>query len=41
MDWDVTEASVLEHGCIYVKFADGLEGKVRFQPTAYRGFWVE
>lgn len=41
MDWDVTEAGVLEHGCIYVKFADGLEGKVRFQPTAYRGVFAK
>ena len=37
MDWDVVEARVLEHGCIYVKFADGLEGKVRFKPSAYQG----
>lgn len=37
MEWDVVEARVLEHGCIYVKFADGLAGKVRFQPSAYRG----
>jgi hypothetical protein len=37
MDWDVKEARVVEHGCIYVKFANGLEGKVRFQPTAFRG----
>jgi len=37
MKWDVVEAYVIEHGCIFVKFADGLEGNVRFQPTAYRG----
>lgn len=37
MKWDVVEARVLEPGCFKVKFADGLEGKVRFAPTAYRG----
>lgn len=37
MEWDVVEAYVVEHGCIHVKFADGLEGNVRFQPSAYRG----
>lgn len=37
MEWDVVEARVLEHGCIYVKFADGIEGKVRFNNSAYRG----
>lgn len=37
MEWDVVEARVLEHGCIYVKFADGIEGKVQFNDSAYRG----
>ena len=30
MDWDVVEACVLEPGRFRVKFADGLEGTVRF-----------
>lgn len=37
MDWDVLEARVLEHGSFHVRFADGLEGVVRFSPSAYRG----
>lgn len=37
MDWDVLEARVLEHGSFHVRFADGLEGIVRFSPSAYRG----
>lgn len=37
MEWDIVEARVVEHGCIHVKFADGLEGNMRFQPSAYRG----
>ena len=30
------EAHVVESGCFYVKFADGVEEKVRFVPSAYR-----
>ncbi len=37
MKWDVVEARVIEHGRIHVKFADGLEGTVRFESSAYRG----
>ena len=37
MEWDVIEARVVEPGCFQVKFADGVEGKVRFAPSAYRG----
>ena len=37
MEWDVIEARVLEPGRFCVKFADGLEGTVRFAPSAYRG----
>lgn len=37
MEWDVIEARVLEPGRFRVKFADGLEGTVRFAPSAYRG----
>jgi hypothetical protein len=37
VEWDVIEACVVEHGRIHVKFADGLEGHVRFEPSAYRG----
>lgn len=37
MKWDVVEARIIEPCCFHVKFADGLEGRVRFAPTAYRG----
>jgi hypothetical protein len=40
MQWDVVEARVVEHGCIWVKFSDGLEGEVRFAPSAYRGVFA-
>ena len=41
MDWEVVEARVLEHGSFQVKFADGLEGVVRFAPSAYRGVFAK
>jgi hypothetical protein len=41
MDWDVVEARVLEPGCFWVKFADGLEGTVRFAPSAYKGVFAK
>jgi hypothetical protein len=37
MKWDVVDVCVLEPGCLHVKFADGLEGKVRFLCSAYKG----
>jgi len=37
MEWDVIEAVVIEPGCFWVRFADGVEGRVRFAPSAYRG----
>jgi hypothetical protein len=41
MEWDVIEARVLEPGRFCVKFADGLEGTVRFAPSAYRGVFAK
>ena len=41
MKWDVVDAHVVEHGCFKVKFADGLEGTVRFAPSAYRGVFAK
>ncbi len=41
MGWDVVEARVLEPGCFQVKFADGLEGTVRFAPSAYKGVFAK
>ncbi len=41
MEWDVIEACVVEHGRIHVKFADGREGNVRFEPSAYRGVFAK
>jgi hypothetical protein len=40
MHSDVVEAKVLEPGRFQVRFADGLEGTVRFAPTAYRGVFA-
>ena len=37
LHWEVIEATVIEHGRIHVRFADGLEGDVQFLPSAYRG----
>ena len=36
-NWEVIEVKVITHGCLHVRFADGLEGPVRFLPSAYRG----
>jgi hypothetical protein len=41
MHWDVIEARVLEPGRLEVKFADGLQGTVRFADTAYRGVFAK
>lgn len=41
MEWDVIEARVVEPGCFQVKFADGVEGKVRFSSSAYRGVFAK
>lgn len=40
MDWDVIEAHVIAPGVFSVRFADGLEGRVRFEPSAYRGVFA-
>lgn len=37
MNWDVIEVKVVNHGCLHIRFADGLEGQVEFMPSAYRG----
>ncbi len=37
LEWDVIEARVVEPGCFQVELADGVEGKVRFPPSAYCG----
>jgi hypothetical protein len=37
LNWEVIEAKVIEHGRLHVRFADGLEGQVRFLPSAYSG----
>jgi hypothetical protein len=41
MHWDVVAARVVEPGGFWVKFADGLEGRVHFAPTAYRGVFAK
>lgn len=36
-DWRITEVSVLDDKSIRVRFTDGLEGVVRFQPDFFQG----
>ena len=36
----VADAKVLEPGRVRVRFADGLEGTVRFAPSAYGGIFA-
>jgi hypothetical protein len=41
MDWDVTDVRVEGHHAIRVRFKDGLEGLVKFMPSAFRGVFTE
>lgn len=40
MDCDVVQARVIEPERFSVRFADGLEGTVRFLPSAYHGVFA-
>ena len=40
MNWDVTSAEVAENFSLRVKFRDGVEGVVRFLPSAFRGVFA-
>jgi hypothetical protein len=37
MFWDVAEAKITEPNTLWVLFADGTEGSVKFLPSAFRG----
>ncbi len=37
MHWDVTEVRVESDWILFVRFADGLSGRVRFAPGFFRG----
>jgi hypothetical protein len=41
MHWNVVDAKVIEPGCFRVRFADGLEGTVRFAASAYKGVFAK
>jgi hypothetical protein len=40
MLWDVTEVKVAGPSTLWVKFADGTEGSVKFLPSAFRGVFA-
>ena len=40
MNWDVTEVKVIDHTALRVRFHDGLEGEVKFLPSAFRGVFT-
>jgi len=37
MYWDVLEVKVIDQTSLWVRFQDGLEGVVKFLPSAFRG----
>ncbi|MGB8840607.1 MAG: DUF2442 domain-containing protein [Aliidongia sp.] len=37
MIWDVTEVKITDPNTLWVRFADGTEGSVKFLPSAFRG----
>jgi hypothetical protein len=40
MNWDVIEASLTAPATLHVRFCDGLEGIVTFQPSFFRGVFA-
>jgi Protein of unknown function (DUF2442) len=40
MPWDVTEVKVQSDAALWVRFHDGLQGKVTFLPSAFRGVFA-
>jgi hypothetical protein len=40
MPWDVTEVKVAGPTTLWVRFADGTEGSVKFMPSAFRGVFA-
>ncbi|MYM68045.1 DUF2442 domain-containing protein [Pseudoduganella sp. FT55W] len=41
MDWDVTDVRVESDYAIWVRFKDGVEGMVKFMPSAFRGVFSD
>jgi len=41
MDWDVTEVKLHGEHALWVRFSDGVEGEVKFMPSAFRGVFAE
>jgi hypothetical protein len=40
MDWDVTDVRVEGDYALWVRFKDGVEGIVKFMPSAFRGVFA-
>jgi len=40
MEWDVIEIRLAGEFAIWVRFKDGVEGVVKFLPTAFRGIFA-
>lgn len=40
MHWDVTEAKILQDNTLLVRFKDGVEGRVTFKPSFFRGVFA-
>jgi len=40
MLWDVTEVKIAGPATLWVRFADGTEGNVKFLPSAFRGVFA-
>lgn len=41
MDWDVTDVRLEGEHALWVRFKDGLEGMVKFTPSAFRGVFAQ
>ena len=41
MDWDVMEVRLHGEHALWVRFQDGVEGAVKFMPSAFRGVFAE
>ena len=40
MYWDIVEANVVEPWTLSIRFADGLQGSVRFDPSFFEGVFT-
>ncbi|WP_043480039.1 DUF2442 domain-containing protein [Janthinobacterium sp. HH01] len=40
MEWDVVDVKLQDEHTLWVRFKDGVEGVVRFTPSAFRGVFA-